>query len=98
MAETKTQSGSDAQGSIRTHSGYVVSDRMDKTAVVVFERRTKHSLYKKYIRRSTRIKVHDPENNARVGDFVEVSDSRPRSRDKSWMLIRVIERANQIEG
>lgn len=94
MAETRAKGDNEAQSSVRTHSGYVVSDRMDKTAVVVFERRTKHSLYKKYIRRSTRIKVHDPENNAQVGDFVEVSDSRPRSRNKSWMLVRVIERAN----
>lgn len=83
-------------GNVRSQTGYVVSDGMDKTAVVVFERRTKHELYKKYVRRSTRIKVHDENNTAQIGDFVQVAESRPRSGSKSWLLLRVIERANDV--
>ncbi|NNC23644.1 30S ribosomal protein S17 [Salinisphaera sp. USBA-960] len=85
-----------AAGNTRCQTGFVVSNRMDKTAVVVLERRTKHSLYKKYVRRSTRIKVHDEDNAAQIGDFVEVSESRPHARTKSWALVRVIERASQV--
>lgn len=76
--------------------GRVVSDRMDKTIVVVIERRTQHSLYGKYIRRSTKLKAHDPNNSCRVGDIVEIGESRPVSRNKSWALTRVVESAGEF--
>lgn len=94
--DTEHASVSRSAGNARSQTGFVVSNGMDKTAVVVLERRTKHELYKKYVRRSTRIKVHDEENSAKVGDFVQVSESRPRAGSKSWALVRVIERANDV--
>lgn len=76
--------------------GRVVSDRMDKTIVVLVERRTRHGLYGKYIRRSTRLKAHDPENSCRVGDFVEIAEGRPVSRNKAWSLSRVVESSGEF--
>lgn len=73
--------------------GHVVSDRMDKTVTVKIERRLRHGLYNKYIRRSTKIKVHDAENTARIGDLVSIRSCRPISRHKSFTLVEVIERA-----
>lgn len=94
--DTEYVNVSKVSGNARSQTGFVVSDGMNKTAVVVFERRTKHELYKKYVRRSTRIKVHDEDNTAQVGDFVQVAESRPRAGSKSWVLVRVIERANDV--
>lgn len=72
--------------------GVVVSDKMDKTVVVVVNRLVKHPVYKKYIRQQARFKAHDEENTARVGDKVEIVMSRPLSRTKRWRLSRVMER------
>src|SRR5699024_6893643 len=77
--------------------GRVVSDRMDKTIVVMIERRTQHPLYGKYSRRSTKLKAHDPDNTARIGDVVEIGQVRPVSRDKSWALNRVVETAGEFD-
>lgn len=74
--------------------GQVVSDAMDKTIVVVRERLVKHPLYKKYIRRKTRIKVHDEKNEAKVGDTVEIVECRPLSRDKHWRLLKVLKKVS----
>ena len=72
----------------------VVSDAMDKTRVVVRERLVKHPLYKKYIRRKTRIKVHDEKNEAKVGDTVEIVECRPLSRDKHWRLLKILKKVS----
>lgn len=77
--------------------GRVVSNRMDKTVVVLVERRTQHPLYGKYIRRSTKLKAHDPDNTCRVGDVVEIGEGRPVSRNKSWTLNRVLEAAGEFD-
>ena len=74
--------------------GQVVSDAMDKTIVVVRERLVKHPRYKKYIRRKTRIKVHDEKNEAKVGDTVEIVECRPLSRDKHWRLLKVLKKVS----
>ena len=81
----------------RVAVGKIVSDGMDKTIVVLIERRTQHPLYGKYIRRSTRLKAHDPENKGRVGDWVEIREGRPASRGKSWWLQRVVENAGEFD-
>ena len=73
--------------------GRVLSDRMDRTITVLVERSVKHSLYKKYIRRSTRLHVHDEGNEGRVGDRVAISQCRPLSKTKSWRLERIVSRA-----
>ena len=78
----------------RTVTGKVVSDAMDKTITVLVERRVKHPLYKKYVRRSTRIHAHDESNECRAGDVVVVAQCRPLSKTKSWRLVSVEERAN----
>lgn len=77
----------------RSATGRVAGSKADKTIAVVIERRVKHPLYKKYIRRSTRVLAHDEENTCREGDWVQVEECRPISRRKSWRLVKVLERA-----
>lgn len=79
---------------VRTVEGEVVSNRMDKTITVLVERRVKHPLYKKYIRRSTKLHVHDENNDCQIGDTVLISECRPLSKTKSWRLERVVTRAD----
>ncbi|HID81636.1 MAG TPA: 30S ribosomal protein S17 [Chromatiales bacterium] len=74
----------------RTLSGRVVSDKMDKTVTVLIERLVKHPVYGKYIRRSTKLHVHDENNISREGDKVVIKESRPLSKTKSWSLVEVI--------
>lgn len=77
----------------RTLVGRVISDKMDKTITVLVERKVKHPLYKKYVRRSTKVHVHDADNQCREGDTVSIEQCRPLSKSKSWRLHTVIERA-----
>lgn len=77
----------------RTLEGKVISDKMDKTIVVCVERKVRHPLYGKYIKRSTKIHAHDPENIGKIGDTVMVAESRPISKLKSWRLVKVMEKA-----
>jgi small subunit ribosomal protein S17 len=73
--------------------GSVVSDRMDKTVVVLVEDKKKHPMYKKYIKRSKRYQVHDEKNECGVGDIVRFVATRPISKHKSWKLVDIIEKA-----
>jgi len=77
---------------VRTLTGHVVSDKMDKSAVVMVERKVRHPLYGKYIRRSTKLHIHDENNECRQGDTVTIKQIRPVSRTKSWALLEVVER------
>ena len=77
----------------RALTGQVVSDRMDKTITVMVERRVKHPLYKKYIRRKSTLHAHDENNDCRTGDVVSVEQCRPLSKTKSWRLQAIVERA-----
>ena len=77
---------------VRTLTGRVVSDKMNKSAVVLVERRVKHPLYGKFIRRSTRLHIHDENNECRQGDKVTIKECRPMSKTKSWQLVEVVER------
>lgn len=81
----------------RVLTGKVVGSGMDKTIVVLIERRMQHPLYGKYVRRSTRLKAHDPDNSCQVGDFVEIAEGRPVSRHKAWSLQRVVEKAGEFD-
>jgi small subunit ribosomal protein S17 len=76
----------------RTVTGRVVSDKMDKTVTVLIERRVKHPIYGKYIRRSSKLHVHDEQNACREGDTVTIEQCRPLSRTKSWRLVEIIGR------
>ncbi len=75
---------------IKTLTGKVVSDKMNKTAVVLFERKVKHPKYGKYIKKSTKFKIHDEENKCKIGDIVTITEVRPISKDKSWKLVEVL--------
>jgi len=77
---------------IRTLTGLVVSDKMDKSAVVMVERKVRHPLYGKYIRRSTKLHIHDEKNECRAGDTVSIKECRPMSKTKSWTLVEVVAR------
>lgn len=85
MSETKT---------IRTKSGRVISDKMDRTITVLVERRVQHPLYGKFIRRSTKLHVHDENNECNIGDEVTIAECRPISKTKAWKLVEVVKRAN----
>jgi small subunit ribosomal protein S17 len=77
----------------RTLTGRVVSNAMDKTITVLVERRVRHPLYGKFIRRSSKIHAHDDENSCGNGDLVTVEQCRPLSKTKSWRLLEVVEKA-----
>lgn len=75
---------------VRTHEGRVISAKMQKTIVVLVERKVKHPLYGKYITRSTKFHVHDENNTAKLGDRVKIAEFRPISKTKSWTLVGVV--------
>ena len=77
----------------RTIVGRVVSDKMDKTVSVAIERRIKHPVYGKYIRRTTKVLAHDAANECKAGDRVTISECRPVSKNKSWSVVNIVERA-----
>jgi len=79
----------------RTVTGRVVSDKMDKTITVLVERRVPHPLYKKYIRRSSKLHAHDENNECHEGDTVTIAQCRPLSKSKTWTLVEVVSQANQ---
>ncbi len=79
---------------VRTLAGRVISDKMDRTITVMVERRVKHPLYGKYIRRSTKLHVHDENNDCNIGDEVTISECRPLSKTKSWRLAEIVKRAS----
>ena len=81
---------------IRTATGKVVSDKMDKTITVLIERRVKHPVYGKYITRSSKIHAHDEANECGIGDTVIVRESRPLSKSKTWTLEQVVEKAAEL--
>ena len=77
----------------KTRRGKVVSDKMDKTVVVAIVDNVKHPLYKKIIKRTIKLKAHDEKNECKIGDRVEVMETRPLSKDKRWRVTNIIERA-----
>ena len=77
----------------KTRTGHVVSNKMDKTIVVAVEDHVKHPLYKKIVKRTYKLKAHDENNEANIGDTVPVMETRPLSKDKRWRLVKIIERA-----
>ena len=84
--------------SARASTGVVTSSKADKTITVRIERRVKHPVYGKFVRRSTRIAAHDEHNECREGDVVTIVESRPVSKTKSWRLLGIVERAGEHDG
>ncbi|MBN2460052.1 MAG: 30S ribosomal protein S17 [Candidatus Cloacimonetes bacterium] len=76
-----------------TKTGVVVSDKMEKTVVVKVQRQFKHPLYKKIVRKHKNFKAHDEKNECKIGDIVEIQESRPLSRNKRWILNRIVEKS-----
>ncbi|NVK38588.1 MAG: 30S ribosomal protein S17 [Gammaproteobacteria bacterium] len=85
-----------AEAIVRTLQGKVVSDKMDKTITVLIERRVKHPIYGKFVKRSTKLHAHDEKNECQIGDTVSVRECRPLSKSKTWMLVSVDERATKV--
>ena len=81
------------RGTRKVRRGYVVSDKMEKTIVVEVEDRVKHGLYGKVIRRTSKLKAHDEQNVAGIGDRVQIMETRPTSATKRWRLVTVVEKA-----
>jgi small subunit ribosomal protein S17 len=92
MAEMTNENATE-RNARKSRTGLVVSDKMDKTVVVAIERRVPHPIYGKMITRTRRLKAHDEENSAKVGDTVRIVETRPLSKDKRWRLVEIIERA-----
>jgi len=79
---------------LRIQTGSVVSDRMDKSAVVLIERKVKHPIYGKFVKKSTKLHIHDENNECGIGDTVQITECRPISKTKSWKLVKIVEKAN----
>jgi small subunit ribosomal protein S17 len=88
-----TESTTPARNRRKVREGLVVSDKMAKTIVVQLEDRKKHALYGKVLRSTTKVKVHDEENTAGIGDRVQIMETRPLSATKRWRLVEILEKA-----
>jgi small subunit ribosomal protein S17 len=88
-----TETTATTRGIRKVRQGYVVSDKMDKTIVVQLEDRVKHPLYGKVMRKNTKVKAHDEQNSAGIGDLVRIMETRPLSATKHWRLVEIVEKA-----
>ncbi|MGO2057112.1 MAG: 30S ribosomal protein S17 [Candidatus Corynebacterium faecigallinarum] len=86
-------SNENTKGARKVRSGYVVSDKMSKTIVVELEDRKKHALYGKIMRANSKVKAHDEDETAGIGDLVRIEETRPLSKDKHFRLVEIIEKA-----
>jgi small subunit ribosomal protein S17 len=93
MSQTDTKK---AQKVVRTLSGRVVSDKMDKTVTVLVERKVKHPLIGKVVRRSNKFHAHDETNECKEGDLVIIEESRPLSRTKTWRVSKILEKSSNV--
>jgi small subunit ribosomal protein S17 len=93
MAEAAVVEKEEERGRRKIRVGKVVSDKMEKTVVVVIERLVKHPVYKRYVRRRTRFKVHDEKNECKEGDTIRFMETRPLSKEKRWRFVEFVERA-----
>ncbi len=75
---------------LRIQTGSVISDKMNKSAIVMIERKVKHPLYGKFVKKSTRFHIHDENNECKIGDTVQITECRPISKTKSWTLVKVV--------
>lgn len=93
MSNETTEKVAPERGIRKVRRGYVVSDKMDKTIVVEVEDRVKHPLYGKVMRRTTKVKAHDEQNTAGIGDLVVIMETRPLSATKRWRLVEILDKA-----
>jgi small subunit ribosomal protein S17 len=93
MAETKKAETAEVRGYRKSRRGVVVSNKMNKTIVVLLEDRVKHPLYGKVVTQSKKVKAHDETNQAGIGDLVLISETRPLAATKNWRLVEILEKA-----
>ena len=93
--ETAAVAGNEA-ASKRTLQGVVTSSAGDKSATIMIERRIKHPIYGKFIKRSTKIRLHDEANECNKGDTIQIEECRPMSKTKSWKLVKIVEKAAEL--
>ena len=93
MAEAMNTEPTTARSARKERVGVVVSDKMQKTVVVKIDRRVPHPVYGKMVSRSRKLKAHDEENSAKLGDTVRIMETRPLSKDKRWRVVEIVERA-----
>ena len=93
MSEQSTETTDNSRNDRKVRIGYVVSDKMDKTVVVAVEDHVKHALYGKIRRRTSKLKAHDEQNSAGVGDLVQLMETRPLSATKRWRVVEIVEKA-----
>ena len=93
MAENKKAETAEVRGYRKSRRGVVVSDKMNKTIVVLLEDRVKHPLYGKVVTQSKKVKAHDETNQAGIGDLVLISETRPLAATKNWRLVEILEKA-----
>jgi len=84
------------RGHRKNREGRVLSNKMEKTITIAVERLVKHPFYGRYVRRTTKLTVHDEEQTCQIGDVVRVTETRPLSKNKRWRLIEVVQRAEQV--
>jgi small subunit ribosomal protein S17 len=93
QTQGQTDGQTDQRGRRKVREGLVVSDKMDKTVVVLVEDRVKHALYGKVLRRTSKLKAHDEQNQCGVGDRVQIMETRPLSATKRWRVVEILEKA-----
>jgi small subunit ribosomal protein S17 len=93
MSEQAVNQGEQARNARKTREGLVVSDKMDKTVVVSVEDRVKHAMYGKVLRRTSKYKAHDEQNECGIGDRVLLMETRPLSATKRWRVVQILEKA-----
>ena len=94
MSDQEQTATAAAVTNVRTATGLVVSNKMDKTISVAIERKVKHPMYGKYLKRTTKVLAHDEQNDCNEGDTVSISECRPLSKNKAWRLVEVVKRAD----
>jgi small subunit ribosomal protein S17 len=93
MATLQTAEQEEVRSNRKVITGKVVSNKMDKTIVVAVERRTKHKLYPKFVKRTSKFYAHDEKNECNPNDIVTIMETRPLSKSKRWRLVQIVERA-----
>jgi len=93
MVTTEKTTATSERGLVRSREGIVVSDKMEKSCVIAVERKIKHPKYGKFMKKTTKLMVHDESNECGIGDTIRVMETRPLSKNKRWRLIEIIEKA-----
>jgi small subunit ribosomal protein S17 len=92
MSEVQTETQIELRGRRKTRTGLVTSNKMDKSITVSVERKVKHPIYGKFLKKTTKFMAHDEENACSIGDVVKIMETRPLSKNKCWRLVEVVEK------